>query len=423
MAKNAMGIANFVKLAKMMPPDTSMLIRADHGVGKSQITSQIADHFREVLRGQDELGPNEFPLIDMRLGQITEGDMIGLPFQQDGVTRFMPPWWVKLACEEPCMIFLDELNRGTTEVMQAGFQLVLDRKMQDNKLHPQTRVYAAVNTGASYTVNEMDPALLDRFWTIDLTPTVAEFLKWASSQDDMMGLIVDFIRQNERWLDPSENAEPGTVQVSRRSWHRLSRAIKFAGLEERPQAPEFYQMCMGFIGAEATIQFSDFAKNYNRQVSGADIMTKMVKQVKMGNNMAAIKLIGSDEDENVYDERIVKIISEMGAERLNAMIEKVGDYVKKNCKGKEGIDDKKGTALAKFSTLLPAELRVSLWTVLVDDGSGGLDDMELNKAIHRWCVAHLMAPLGVDIGKAGVGAVPSGNLGVFSSNKRKKSHS
>lgn len=420
MAKNAMNIKNFVHLAKLMPPDTSMLIRADHGIGKSQIVFQLANHIREQLRESNELGPNEFPFIDMRLGQITEGDMIGLPYQQDGVTRFMPPWWVKQACDEPCLIFLDELNRGTTEVMQAGFQLVLDRRMQDNKLHPQSRVYAAVNTGASYTVNEMDPALLDRFWTIDLVPSVEEWIAWAKDHEDIIDVIVDFIRHNNRFLDPPEDVEPGTIHVSRRSWHRLSRAIQYAKLEDEPGSAEFRHMCLGFIGVEATASFTDFAKNFDRQVSGADVVNKMVRKVNMDSDLNSIKKIGSDEDINVYDDRIVKIISEMGSERHNGMIEKVADYIKKNCKGVGGISVKQGTALSKFCTLLSVELRVSMWTALVGDGVGGVADMEMNKSIHRWCVAHLMAPLGVDIGKAGVGTVPTGNLDVFGSNKMKK---
>src|SRR5437867_2646181 len=88
---------------------------------------------------------------------------VTFPSTDWNVTRFNPPEWYMQACERPMVLFLDELNRATNEVMQAAFQIVLDRQLNGWKLHPLTRVYAAINMGANYTVNEMDPALLDRF--------------------------------------------------------------------------------------------------------------------------------------------------------------------------------------------------------------------------------------------------------------------
>jgi MoxR-like ATPase len=72
---------------------------------------------------------------------------------------------------------LDELNRSLPGVQQSFFQLVLDRELGNDKdgnpykFHPETRIFAAVNHGSEYDVNEMDPALLRRFWTVDLQPS------------------------------------------------------------------------------------------------------------------------------------------------------------------------------------------------------------------------------------------------------------
>ena len=139
-----------------------------------------------------------------------------------------------------------------------------------SKLHPQTRVFAAVNASAAYTVNEMDPALLDRFWTIDLTPTVEDWVVWARNDGKVHDFVVDFIAGNDKWLDTPKDAEPGKVNPSRRSWERLSNALVSAGIADVPNDPLFYPMCLGYVGPEATIAYHSFAKTIENQVSGEE---------------------------------------------------------------------------------------------------------------------------------------------------------
>jgi MoxR-like ATPase len=109
-----MKIRTFLELAPKLSPQTSILLRANHGIGKSQLVRHLAK----------KMG---LPVIDRRLSQLTEGDIIGLPSTDGDVTRFNPPDWYKRACDEAVVLFLDELNRATPEVMQTAFQIVLDR--------------------------------------------------------------------------------------------------------------------------------------------------------------------------------------------------------------------------------------------------------------------------------------------------------
>ena len=61
-----MDIKNFVKTVVRINDQVSVLIRGDHGIGKSQIVKQLGAQFN-------------LPIIDKRLSQLTEGDIIGLP--------------------------------------------------------------------------------------------------------------------------------------------------------------------------------------------------------------------------------------------------------------------------------------------------------------------------------------------------------
>lgn len=352
-----MTIKTFTAVAPRLPRTTSVLLRGAHGIGKSQVVRQVAAQIAELE------GLKDFEVMDRRLSQMSEGDMIGLPSTDGEVTRFNPPEWYKIACDKPVCLFLDELNRATPEVMQAAFQVVLDRELNGWKLHPQTRVFSAINHAATYTVNEMDPALLDRFWTIDLTPTPEDWLTWARKLGQIHVTVVEFIATNEKWLDTPKDTDPGKVTPSRRSWERLSNALESAGVIDTPDDVMFYSMCLGYIGTEATIAFHSFAKTMDNQVSGEDVMERY--------------------------QTIKGKIAKLGQEKQNIVIEKVSDYVTKKLKT---LNDAQGANLRDFMQDLPGELRVSAWSKLT---AGGVENLDLAKSVHKWCVTSILDVFGV----------------------------
>ena len=359
-----MSVRTFLKVASKLPIETSVLLRGNHGIGKSQVVRQVAKGFN-------------LDVIDRRLSQMSEGDMIGLPSTDGEVTRFNPPEWYKRACSKPVALFLDELNRATPEVMQAAFQVVLDRELNGWKLHPQTRVYAAINASAAYSVNEMDPALLDRFWAIDLTPDTQDWLAWAKESGAIHENIITFIAGNEKWLDPPKGGEASAVSPSRRSWERLSHALVSNGVADLPDDSLFYPLCLGYVGTEATIAFHGYVKTIDAQVTGEEIIEGYAK--------------------------VKSKIAKLGQEKLNVSIEKVADYVTKNLKV---LDDNQGANLRDFMGDLPAELRVAAWSKLT---AGGVNNLELAKSVHKWCVEHILSVFGV--AKDKVPDVPGINMG------------
>jgi hypothetical protein len=262
-----MDIKTFVETASRLPADISLMVRGPHGIGKSQIFKQVAD----------KLG---LELVDRRLSQMTEGDLLGLPELTDGVTRFCPPDWFMDCCKNPRALLLDEYNRATPEVLQTAMQITLDRELNGHKLHSGTRIFAAVNASAEYSVNELDPAQADRFWTIDLEPTVEDWLNWASGAG-VDSVIIDFIRQHPGHLRHKGQVEPGKVYPSQRSWDRLAQALRHSGADLTEAAgnpPGFlYPICLGFVGVEAAISLRDFVKNYDSVISAEDILDNWKK--------------------------------------------------------------------------------------------------------------------------------------------------
>ena len=256
----AVDFKTFIELAPTVSEARfPVLMRGRHGIGKSQVVYQIA----EVVK---------LPVVERRSSQMTEGDLVGLPVIKGNTTGWNPPDWFKFACDNPCVLFFDEVDRATVEVRQGLFELTDSRKLNGWKLHKDTLIYAAINGGehgSNYQVSDMDPAELDRYSCWDLEPTVEDWLTWAKER--VNSVIWDFINQNPKHLEHNDDVEPNKVYPSRRSWDRLNQTLCKANLVEEA-SPALFTLAGAFVGFEAAVSFNDFVKNYDRQVTTDDLL-------------------------------------------------------------------------------------------------------------------------------------------------------
>ena len=308
-----------------------ILLRGRHGVGKSCVVYQTA-------------GAMGLPVVERRASQMTEGDLVGLPVIEGNVTTFNPPDWFKQACDEPVLLFLDEVDRATAEVRQGIFELTDSRKLNGHVLHPETLVFAAVNGGEhgeQYQVGEMDPAELDRWTVFDVEPTVEDWLGWA--KNNVNEIVWDFINQNHNHLEHKGDFEPNKVYPSRRSWDRFNECVVAAGLledEGRKQGlGTIYELACAFVGFEAAVSFRDFAEKYERQVTW----------------------------QNIVVEGQIEKTAEFGINDHSALVEKMEAS---EVFAKELPADQIAN-VAKYFVTLPSEVAMKLWTVM---GNGDLQN-------------------------------------------------
>jgi len=336
-----MDIKTFIECAANMPPEIAVLAKGGTGVGKSQIFKQIADKFG-------------LELIDRRLAQMTEGDIIGLPIVTDGVTRFLPVDWLLKACEEPVALFLDEINRATVEVQQCAFQLVLDRELNGNKLHPETRIFAAINEGSSYQVNQMGPALKRRFWIQEIVPTTDDWLTWAKGAK-IDNVIIDFIRNNPRHLNYTGEFEPSKVYPNPASWERLNDTLRYARLApenlvqmDKEAIPDgVYSFATGFVGIEASAAFDKYVRSYESVIKAEDILDR-------------------------YDNFKSKL-DKLKSEEQNELVEKLLDHSGSNTWSRSQSDN-----ACKFIMSISRELLVHFYNKIISQGN-----LDNSKLIHK----------------------------------------
>ena len=318
----AIDFATFVKVAPHVAAVRKpVLIRGRHGVGKSEVVYQIA-------------GGLTMPVVERRASQMTEGDLVGLPSTDGNTTSFNPPDWFKTACDNPVVLFLDEVDRATIEVRQGIFELTDSRKLNGHVLHKDTLIFAAVNGGEhgdQYQVGEMDPAELDRWTVFDVEPSTEDWLTWAKDKVD--GILWDFINQNRNHLEHTGDFEPNKVYPSRRSWVRLNDCFAQANLlAEDADTSVMFPLATGFVGFEAAVSFKDFVDNYERQVT----------------------------IENILDEGKIQLTDRFGINDHNAIVEKM--------EAKEifsaPLSEERIENLARYFMVVPSEVGMKLWTVL-----------------------------------------------------------
>lgn len=341
-----MDIRTLKTIATGLPPHIAVLMQGPTGVGKSFAAKAIAKEL-------------DIPFIDVRGSTMDESDM-GIPDldaskDAGAYTKMLPSWYVR-ACREPVVLMLDELNRSLPQVMQGFFQVVLDRELgngpdgQAFRLHPETRVIAAVNVGNEYDVNEMDPALLRRFWVTEIEPTVTNWVEWAK-EAELDSVLVEFVQQNpEHWRVDPANAEPGAVLPTPASWHRLSDSLVHMNLAPSKvagQSPELlYPVARGFVGTEAAIAFVEFIKRYEKNITAEDIFSGKVKAADVEDAEASVKL---------------------------ALLDKVVDHLKDN-----KLKSKEAKALGEFLLGLGGEYLFNSWTKISSCGN-----LENVRAMHK----------------------------------------
>lgn len=293
-----------------------------HGIGKSMIT-------RAVFEAQG------YEVIDLRLGQLEVGDLIGMPAQEYycpkcstkygfgvkfaycplceteqskipivGRTIWLPPSWFPSNGEKRC-IFFDEFNRGRLDVQQAAFQIVLDRRIHTHKIPDNCVIVCACNPptsveGLEYNVEEIDPALLDRFVNMKFTLTTNNWLKWAREYGIMQD-IVDFIATEEKFLGNDAIDIPVEITPSPRSYEFLH---KLLGDDAIPRK-YWTEVAETVIGPTAAIAFIQSLKtDLDKPLKAAEIFNnfpkirdRVVQQVEAGEGNTRFDLLRITLDE------------------------------------------------------------------------------------------------------------------------------
>lgn len=291
-SNNNLLYTSFGELSRIIPKVVKarfpVLLRGPHGIGKSEFVGSLAPVIQEIL----ELDKKPV-LLDRRLSQCADaGDIIGIPVVDGRATEHKPMKWFAQACDEPCIIMADEIDRAMIDVRQSFFEVGDSRKLHGHHLHKDTVIFSACNgsehNDGTYQVTNFDPAELNRWWVADVVPRIGDWVEWAN-KNSIHSQVVDFCKENSDFWYWKGDLVPNRVYPTPRSWARLSRTLEKSDLEDRSSL--LLPLCTGFIGKEAAVKFVDYLETYNTTISAEDIIDRgNIYKVKNLDNIQILDL-------------------------------------------------------------------------------------------------------------------------------------
>jgi hypothetical protein len=301
--------------------NVAMYVHGLQGVGKSkavQIYCANNYHFYKyngLIYTDDEFlkmnvdrcdaeGMYQYKMVDMRVAQMESSEVRGLPDKDDKrqkVIYYTPNQlpdgeWIgedgKLYNEKPAgitstkykgILFLDEINRGEDDVLNALFQLVYDRKIEDYVLPSGWGILAAGNpSSSSFTVNSFvdDLAFKDRFCHVFITiddqykQSWINYMSGLNVDESVTDRITHFCMLDDGNLYHDEEREDIVAKPSPRSWEmvaRLEQAIADSnfGIDRSTVNKVRMEMIRGLVGTIA-----DVYDKYSLNITPSEIIDR-----------------------------------------------------------------------------------------------------------------------------------------------------
>lgn len=208
---------------------------------------------------------------------------------------------ISCAVSRGAMLFLDELNRAPIDVRQSALQLVLEKQVHEHELPyvngKATQIVAAINPADEYQVEELDPALLDRFLTIEVEADYKAFLSWGREKG-LNPVVLSFIAENPKMIHFTP--EDGSKGATPRSWAKLS---SFVDVMDRIPGEIQFQVLKGKIGSALGSRFLTYYSSYSKTLKIEDIEKVIAKEQKKNKT---IEQVGEAVAKLIKDQEVIQ---------------------------------------------------------------------------------------------------------------------
>ena len=202
-------------LKRLVAINESVLLVGHAGVGKTSLVKQVAKELNREMK-------------TVILSTLEPGDLLGVPHIVDAHTVYERPSWLPDETENGIILFLDELNRAPTYVLQTILQLVLEHRVGPHRLPEDMAIIAAINPDTEdYTVTTItDRALLSRFIIIPVQNSPSDLIEYFQKKGYDMRLAMAAIKGldkigkfQETFPLPSQDPNPRSFEKAIRVYN------------------------------------------------------------------------------------------------------------------------------------------------------------------------------------------------------------
>lgn len=323
----------------LLKAEITPLLIGHAGIGKTESVRQYAKD-------------NNLHLIEIRLGQLADaGDVVGLAEinkTADGTlfTNFIMPriFAEALSSDKKFIIFLDEINRATKDLLQSIFELVYDGSISSNGFSLKNRGYviAAQNpdTDGYDVLSFSDDAFSSRFCQIKVESNTQDWLAYVRASKTVNNDVIRYIEASPESLNKSKSEFSISTNYNSRSWTRVSKLQDLCKNNDI-----LFELVEGIIGQEQTNAFFSFLER-NKIITANDVLDNLPKFQQELSNAAKITEKDSELD------LIVNINNSLLAllKTINDTKEESGD------ESTSPLNEQQRENLCVYMTLLPGDM-------------------------------------------------------------------
>lgn len=198
------------------------------------------------------------------------------------------------------MVFLDEFNRASPDIQDAGLQFLAEKRLHSHVLPrvmgKETLIVGAVNpAGGNYNVNDFDPALLDRMVYVTLNVDLKSWKIWAKPKG-VHPVVIEFLTNHPDRFHMTPESGKGT---SPRTWEKYSDYLHKA---EKKGNTNVMNYSMGRLGTSVGIEMATFYSKYGNTTS-VEQLEKLI--------CTDLKTYGSNADVVEIAENIQELVSKL----------------------------------------------------------------------------------------------------------------
>jgi len=225
------------------------------GVGKTDMGSIIADR-------------NKRKLTVLNLAVQSTEDLVGYPYRgDDNKMHWAPPAWFPNANEENTyLIYVDEINRASKDVINAIMPMLLNGTLHEHTLPKGTWLLAAMNPDNNDfdMVNSFDDAaILSRLILIEVPPDFTSWKAWLKERNMHDDAIVNFLETHRTHFVPHiQNVLNQNIKPNPRSWTKLITILDFCKKENIKPLPALDLICRGMLGSETNTAIAMLLETY-----------------------------------------------------------------------------------------------------------------------------------------------------------------
>jgi hypothetical protein len=344
-------IKNNVKLAKKGVTPKAIGVVGPHGIGKSQIISQLAkklDYFYvrldlSALTADDLLG---FPQVQFEYVNNDKTRTVWLskemisnlkedsykPTTRSKMSYAIPEWIQGNYDNKPVLLYMDDYTRSSPLIQNAVMNIIEEQRYMSWSLPQGSTILLSSNPDNNdYSLSGGDLAQNDRMISLQMKSSVSDWAAWATGV--IPDKFIDFLQQHKEII---ENSSEGTKEMgSLRGWTRYFQTIEgISNLET-----DWYKLALplsGNLPSEHVILFHKFI------------------QEKLDQLPTSIEILQSQDIEKKIDE--LKLLTK-GRKDITALITKrLYNHIVKFSKQLTKLEIDNYTKLLENDTLLTKDL-------------------------------------------------------------------